>query len=82
MYHLPVPVPDAQTAGVTETVPEASGVPTIAGALVAAAAEAGVAEVSELPNASSRAAPMDVSFLNVVELVIGSMKAKPNTRPF
>jgi hypothetical protein len=53
----------------------------ITGALVAAAADAGVAEVSDPPTASSMAAPIDTSFLKVFELVIGSIKPRPDIRP-
>jgi hypothetical protein len=46
------------------------------GAVVAAAAEAGVAELSEPPTASSMAAPIDTSLLSVFELVINTRKSK------
>jgi hypothetical protein len=48
------------------------------GALVAAAADAGAAAVSEPPTASNMAAPIDASFLNVFELVITTRKSKPD----
>jgi hypothetical protein len=74
-------VPDGQTAGVAETVlPTRAGDETT-GAVVAAAADAGVAEVSEPPTASSMAAPIETIFLSVFELVISSMKSKPDSRP-
>ncbi len=80
-YHLPVDVPEGQTAGVAETVFPTSAGDETTGAVVAAAAEAGAAEVSELPTASSIAAPIETILLSVFELVIRSMKSKPDIRP-
>jgi hypothetical protein len=61
---------------VAETVFPTSAGDETTGAVVAAAAEAGAAEVSEPPTARSMAAPMDISFLSVFELVITSRKPK------
>jgi hypothetical protein len=76
MYQRPVLVPVAQTAGVTETEEPEIALPVIAGALVAAAAFAGAPSPSEPPTASNNAAPMDTSFLKLIELVISSRKPK------
>jgi len=69
-----VDVPEGQTAGVAETVFPTSAGDETTGAVVAAAAEAGAAEVSEPPTASSMAAPIETIFLREIELVIGNMK--------